>query len=95
MTTLVWFRHDLRLADHAPLRAAAAAGAVVPVFVWAPEEEGEWAPGAASRWWLHRSLAALDAALRERGSRLVIARGPSAEALLAIASGSQSSAPRC
>lgn len=93
-TTLVWFRHDLRLADHAPLRAAAAAGRVVPVFVWAPEEEGEWAPGGASRWWLHRSLAALDAALRERGSRLVIARGPSAAALVQLARATGASAVR-
>jgi deoxyribodipyrimidine photo-lyase len=93
-TTIVWFRQDLRLADHAPLRAAAAAGAVVPVFVWAPEEEGGWAPGGASRWWLHRSLAALDAALRARGSRLVLARGPTRDALLAVARATGASAVR-
>ena len=40
-------------------------GPVVPVFIWAPEEEGDWPPGAASRWWLHHSLASLDAMLRE------------------------------
>ena len=33
--------------------------------------------GGASRWWLHHSLAALDAALRVLGSRLILARGPS------------------
>ena len=69
LTALVWFRQDLRLADNPALSAAVAAGArIVPVYVWSPEEEGGWAPGAASRWWLHQSLQALDASLRERGS---------------------------
>ncbi len=75
--TIVWLRNDLRLADNPALHHAAADGVVVPVFVWAPEEEGEWPPGAASRWWLHRSLHALDARLRERGSRLIVRQGAS------------------
>ena len=79
--TLVWFRLDLRLADNPALAAAAARGAVTPVFVWAPEEEGHWPPGAASRWWLQQSLRALDASLRRRGSGLVLRRGPSLQAL--------------
>src|SRR3982750_2921171 len=70
--TLVWFRNDLRLADNPALAAAAARGAVVPVYVWAPDEEGSWPPGAASRWWLHGSLEALDSALHRHRSRLVI-----------------------
>ena len=52
----------------------------MPVYVWAPEEEGGWPPGAASRWWLHHSLAALERALQRQGSRLVIRRGPAASA---------------
>jgi len=80
--SLLWFRHDLRLADNPALLAAARRGGpVVPVFIWAPEEEGRWPPGAASRWWLHQSLARLDAALRAIGSRLVLRRGPTAAAL--------------
>ncbi len=79
---IVWFRQDLRLADQPALAAALAAGLEpVPVYVHAPEEEGGWAPGAASRAWLHESLAALDADLRARGSRLVLLRGPSLEAI--------------
>lgn len=74
--TLVWFRHDLRLEDHPALTAAAERGTVVPVFIWSPDEESPWAPGAASRWWLHHSLAALQADLRARGSRLIIRVGP-------------------
>jgi deoxyribodipyrimidine photo-lyase len=85
-TALVWFRQDLRLADNPALRAAiAAARHVVPVFTWSPEEEGEWAPGGASRWWLHESLQSLQASLQERGSQLVIQRGPAVETLLKIA----------
>lgn len=75
-TAIVWFRRDLRLADNPALdNARRSHRHLVPVFVWQPEAEGDWAPGAASRWWLHHSLAALDARLRERGSRLVIAVG--------------------
>jgi len=75
---LVWFRRDLRLSDNPALQAALDAGHVpVPVYIHAPDEEAPWAPGAASRAWLRRSLQALDADLRARGSRLVIRRGDS------------------
>ncbi len=73
--SLVWFRHDLRLADNPALLAAARRGGpIIPVFIWSPEEEGRWQTGAAAKWWLHESLARLDASLRERGSRLIIRR---------------------
>jgi len=75
---LVWFRRDLRLQDNPALQAALDAGHVpVPVYIHAPREEGEWAPGGASNSWLHRSLAALDADLRARGSSLVLRQGDS------------------
>ena len=84
--TLVWLRLDLRLADNPALDAAARRGGpVVPVFVWAPEEEGAWPPGAASRWWLHQSLARLGEDLRKAGSELVICRGASLSELQRIA----------
>ena len=79
-------RQDLRLCDNSALHAAAArGGAVIPVYIWCPEEEGHWAPGAASKWWLHHSLHALDESLRARGSRLLLAIGPALEALRALA----------
>jgi deoxyribodipyrimidine photo-lyase len=84
-TTIVWFRHDLRLDDNPALAAAAAHGAVVPVFIWAPDEEAPWAPGAASRWWLHQSLERLAAALAKAGAPLVIRRGGSLETLRKLA----------
>ena len=83
--TLVWFRRDLRLDDNPALLAAAARGAVVPLFIWAPEEEHPWEPGAASRWWLHHSLEQFSAALAKAGTPLIIRRGPSLETLRGVA----------
>ncbi len=81
-TSIHWFRLDLRLADNPALLAALKSGGpVVPVFIWSPEEEAPWQPGGASKWWLHQSLAALDAQLRSAGSRLVIRRGPTFKTL--------------
>ncbi|MCX7945807.1 MAG: DNA photolyase family protein [Hydrogenophilus sp.] len=86
-----WVRRDLRLADNPALQEALASGLPVrAVFLWAPEEEGEAAPGAAARWWLHHSLAALARELRRRGGELecfdLSAKGVGcAEALRAIA----------
>jgi len=80
--SIVWFRQDLRLADNPALRAAVdAGGALLPVFIHAPEEEAPWQPGAASCWWLHYSLQSIDGRLREMGSRLIIRRGPALESL--------------
>ncbi|MEN6627464.1 MAG: deoxyribodipyrimidine photo-lyase [Candidatus Sumerlaeia bacterium] len=80
-SVIVWFRRDLRVADNPALAEAAAAGAVVPVYIWSPEEDGEWAPGDAARWWLARSLEALGRDLQRRGGRLIVRRGPSLDAL--------------
>jgi deoxyribodipyrimidine photo-lyase len=79
--SLLWFRRDLRLTDNPALARALENGAVIPVYIHAPEEEGDWAPGGASRWWLHHSLSALARDLEARGSRLVIRRGPALPAL--------------
>ena len=49
---LVWFRNDLRLADHPALQAALDQGyAPIPIYIHAPDEEGDWAPGGAARAW--------------------------------------------
>jgi deoxyribodipyrimidine photo-lyase len=87
MSTLLWFRQDLRSADNPALQAALELGQpVVPVYIFAPEEEGAWAPGGASRWWLHHSLLQLDEALRRMGSRLILRRASdSAQELAALA----------
>jgi len=76
--TIVWFRQDLRLADHPALVAAVKrGGAVLPVFIWSPDEDDPWQPGGAARWWLHQSLDSLTRQLEKRGSRLVLRAGPS------------------
>lgn len=83
---IVWFRNDLRLADHPALQAALDGGyAPIPVYIHAPEEEGDWAPGAAVLAWRQRSLAALDADLRRRGSRLRVFHAPSLQTLQTLA----------
>ena len=82
--SIVWFRQDLRLQDNPALHAALArGGAIVPLYILDDAAEGRWPMGGASRWWLHHSLAALDAALRERGSRLILAKGATAPLLKA------------
>ncbi|MBX9795598.1 deoxyribodipyrimidine photo-lyase [Sphingomonas sp.] len=75
MTSIVWFRRDLRVSDQAALLAAAAEGQVVPVYILDDETPRHRRMGAASRWWLHHSLASLDASLRALGSRLILRRG--------------------
>ncbi len=82
---IVWFRRDLRLHDNGAWSAACATRRpVIPVFIWAPDEEAPWAPGAASRWWLHHSLLALGADLKAAGTPLIIQRGSSRAALQAL-----------
>ncbi len=56
---VVWFRQDLRVADHPALSAAAAQGPVIPIFILDDETPDKWRWGGASRWWLHRSLMSL------------------------------------
>ena len=69
---LLWFRDDLRLADHAALRAAAKRP-VVACYVL--DTGGTHAPGAASRWWLHGSLTELAEELQALGGALILRRG--------------------
>jgi deoxyribodipyrimidine photo-lyase len=82
---LVWFRNDLRLADHAAVAAAARAGPVVALFVLDDETPAAWAMGAAQRWWLHHSLAALGRDLAARGGALVLRRGAAGEMVPEVA----------
>ena len=82
---IIWFRQDLRLADHAALTAAAAADRpVVPLYILDDESPGPWLLGGASRWWLHHSLAALQRSLAATGSPLILRRGRAADVLPAL-----------
>lgn len=84
--TVVWFRRDLRLSDNPALEAAVARGGpVVAAWVHAPGEEGDSAPGAAARVFLHDALQSLAESLEARGSRLVLRRAPTIKALIDLA----------
>src|SRR5687767_5435398 len=74
---ILWFRQDLRLTDNPALNHAAESGRpILPVYIL--DEGTRVRPmGAASLWWLDKSLRALDGTLRERGSRLILRRGDS------------------
>ena len=74
---ILWFRRDLRLADNPSLTHAVATGRpVVPVYILDDAGDGR-ARGAASLWWLDKSLRALAASLAERGAPLLLRRGDS------------------
>jgi len=60
---LLWFRQDLRLNDNPALRAAVAAGSILPIYIFDDVNAGAWQMGAASRAWLRQSLATLDKSL--------------------------------
>ncbi|MGY1802649.1 cryptochrome/photolyase family protein [Blastococcus sp. SYSU D00922] len=82
-TSLLWFRRDLRLADHPALLAAVddagAGGDVLPVFVVDPRL---WEPaGGPRRQFLRDCLAALDESL---GGALVVRSGDPAAVLPAL-----------
>ncbi|PQQ07464.1 cryptochrome-1 [Prunus yedoensis var. nudiflora] len=80
--TIVWFRRDLRIEDNPALAAAARDGSVFPVYIWCPQDEGQFYPGRVSRWWLKQSLYHLDHSLRSLGAELVLIRTQSTLAAL-------------
>jgi deoxyribodipyrimidine photo-lyase len=78
---IVWFRKDLRLADNPALRHAADSGRpVIPLYIL--DETKDIRPmGAASLWWLDKSLKSLAESLEKLGNRLVLRKGVAAEVL--------------
>ncbi len=82
MTTVVWFKRDLRTRDHDPLAAAAALGEpIIPLYVVEPEY---WQlPDTSARQWafIEESLADLRRQLRHLGADLLVMTGPVKQAL--------------
>jgi deoxyribodipyrimidine photo-lyase len=73
VTSVLWFRRDLRLSDHPALHAAADDGPVAGLFVLDP---ALLRPAGAPRIaFLYRTLRALDADLGARGGRLLLRQG--------------------
>jgi deoxyribodipyrimidine photo-lyase len=76
MTALLWYRRDLRVADHPALHAALEDDRVVPVFCVDDRLlRGRHASGPRTQFLLE-CLRDLDRSLRERGSGLVVRHGP-------------------
>jgi deoxyribodipyrimidine photo-lyase len=88
VTSIVWFRRDLRLADHVALeRAAHASDRVVCAFVLDPELlRGERVSPAIVSFFFD-ALGDLRAALRERGSDLALLEGDPVRELRSLAEG--------
>ena len=79
-TTIVLFNRDLRVHDHPALRAAAARGSVIPLFVFDP-----WINAGANRTaFLIDALSELDAALTKLGAPLVVRRGPPVDVVASL-----------
>lgn len=73
MTSLMLFRHDLRVEDNPALVAAAQAGPIAAAFIYDEQQDPEWNYGGASKWWLHHSLKALCSRLQaDYGLDLII-----------------------
>jgi deoxyribodipyrimidine photo-lyase len=82
---IVWFREDLRLADNPALAHAAKTGRPVIALYILDETPGVRPPGAASRWWLDKSLTSLAENLRTLlGGRLIFRRGPALSILTGL-----------
>jgi len=91
-----WFRQDLRLTGNPALSAAVATGApLLPVYILDDGLPPRWGMGAASRWWLHHALEALDASLCEKGARLFLAKGKAEEVLPRLAKESGATTITC
>lgn len=81
MRIVYWLRRDLRLTDNPALQwACQEASALCLVYIHDPAEP----IGAASAWWLHESLAALQKQLSERGQTLLLRHGDCAAELDAV-----------
>lgn len=90
MTMLVWFRRDLRVQDNPALMQAITDArekgqAVEAVYLHSPDDEGNWASGGASRWYLHHSLLAQQRSLAEIGISLRCLKGSAFEDLTTYA----------
>lgn len=74
--TIVWFRHDLRVADNPALAAALMRGApIIALYLLDEQSPGIRPIGRASRWWLHHSLSSLRSTIETLGGGLVLRRG--------------------
>jgi deoxyribodipyrimidine photo-lyase len=89
MTSIVWFRDDLRTADHPALSAALEEGPALALYVLDEVSPGIRPLGGAARWWLHHALDALRVELEHLGIPLILRRGAAAAVVPSFASEAQ------
>jgi deoxyribodipyrimidine photo-lyase len=76
MATIVWFRNDLRLRDNPALTyAASLREPIIPLYILDEKTAGKWTMGGAQRWWLERSLVALEKSFKEKGLQFIFRKG--------------------
>lgn len=86
MTSLVWLRDDLRIADNPALHAAVERGGPIAVlYVLDDVSPGIRPLGGASRWWLHHSLESLRESLDAIGGSLTVREGAAGDIVPAVA----------
>jgi len=85
MTTLLWYRRDLRVVDHIALRATMDDDCMVPVFCLDDRLLGGRHASGPRTQFLLECLRDLDDALRARGSGLIVRRGAPERELSALA----------
>lgn len=80
--SLLWLRRDFRIDDHPALHEACRDSAQL-ILVWIddPEDPERYGEGAASRWWLARTLREFDRRLRPLGQQIHLFRGKAVDVL--------------
>jgi len=81
---LLWYKRDLRIADHSPLAGAIGAGPVVAVYVHEPEQQHAPDRDPRHEYVLHDALAALRASFLARGARLIELHGSLPDVFVAL-----------
>jgi len=90
MTTILWFRKDLRLDDNPALQAAIERGGpIIPVFIY---DETFADMGAAPKWRLEKSLFSLEQDLKACGARLVYRQGDARNQIINLVKETEASA---
>ena len=80
MTSIVWLRDDLRVADNPALTAAIDRGEpIIVVFILDEVSKGIRPLGGATKWWLHHSLVALSDKVARLGGQLILRRGAASD----------------
>lgn len=81
-TTLIWFRRDLRLHDHAALNAACEMGHfIIPLFIYQNNSLAQGGFGAAQKWWLYHSLKNLQGQFKDLGLQFIFKQGKAIDVL--------------